>query len=1208
MDAIVQLVEEGKKDKNEESMQQMVRTVRNWVSIEQAGLNFKGRFVPDNEFDEELFSSRMSPEAKVNFEAWLRETTTIAVNTEINAQLGEFTIKKNVTRPVEQDIMDDPDFAFVFDAIAHDDIIQCAEVKNTTNRKWIRLVGLGYDLQQWVPDTRLPVLPSNKKPLSSMTAITGTTKTIKWISDIINPWREKVLLGIELFVISGGDSSAEVATLCGFTKSSSPEDVSFVATLKEVVVYRYPRVFHIFNIVEHGRRWYRSLIFSSNHLCATHDLKMQTIYIDNKMMQCCGDPTVVYQPSTSLVINRYLSDDISHAQTFVPHRLLYGLMPTTLLENYVFWQSGDDSLTGYMAVANKAATRSVLEVKLSRVDASDNTGFGFSSANASICRIFTANDPNIKDFQFYKVPDLEKPPMYLVDLMKVLNAYHTNFNTEADIDGPRTTSVEFRSFMGETKTLHALVQVMLRLEPMANIVAWSSVAPTPNAKGVASFASSVDLIELPRLRLSFEKSLGADGSVRYLCLEQSGHHIAANTADLPFARLLEGLPTGILLVNNDYEYSLLVPATVKLVFVRTKIKHSFKLICSMTDKDWIAKTGENTYFIYPIHSSGCFMSSRSIASTLYMLALRLMTRRYRDAFRLIESCVCDRVLTAQEQQIFDLVGTVQDGMLVDARACRLKLFFVTCGCSEIMPYQFNVEEDISQYVQNYSMVSASCRLTVDEEIFIMSRVSAAVDKVKSEAYINRERIIRTSFDLTFEKFVARNHSKNVTPAYPRLLQIEPYNTEPVDLDLLDVDKPNFKNIIQKLSIIKYTKPEPCSGAECIQYLLKLFETQKNVGFFVLYDLMTNSLPMQILVDGDKPHGLGSLLFRVMPDNYVTGLQRVILHVMEFHPELSSKMPIFEDKRKLKLPSIAGLDIFQTHIKVVAGFIKSNRSELNVSKLAVQSTVMYKPPSMIKASNTLDGSVDFSEGRSWLVPRVTDFTCEKRLITHAVIPPLLHSFVDHYTSQEVAHFCSAPLDVMQLDKFVHFKDLNSRGEDRVSSISPLRVMNHPSSRSHIARTSVSRLEKDIVDFSTDENLGTIAVLNAVNRTTNLRGDSLTTASNDVRKLIEALVGLRDKDTAFVRKGVSEILLFSNGQHLMYANNSAALGHVSRQLAQNEFTLVILLLFKSASTLLINLFTRNLSFWPRQPPPRTFRVTWSGIIHSCRDPTQTGLLAV
>ena len=42
--------------------------------------------------------------------------------------------------------------------------------------------------------------------------------------------------------------------------------------LREVVVYRYPPAVHIFNVVEHGRRWYMELIFSS---CNTATLRSQ---------------------------------------------------------------------------------------------------------------------------------------------------------------------------------------------------------------------------------------------------------------------------------------------------------------------------------------------------------------------------------------------------------------------------------------------------------------------------------------------------------------------------------------------------------------------------------------------------------------------------------------------------------------------------------------------------------------------------------------------------------------------------------------------------------------------------------------------------------------------------------------------------------------------------------------------------------------------
>lgn len=134
MDAIVQLVEERGKKKNSGDVDVVpdeVRKVRHWVSIEQAGMHFKGRFVPDSEYDPEAFTTSLSEEAKVNFEAWLRETTTLAVKTEINVQLGEFTIKKNVTRPLDPEMQDSTDFDAVFDEIIHDDIIQCAEVRTS---------------------------------------------------------------------------------------------------------------------------------------------------------------------------------------------------------------------------------------------------------------------------------------------------------------------------------------------------------------------------------------------------------------------------------------------------------------------------------------------------------------------------------------------------------------------------------------------------------------------------------------------------------------------------------------------------------------------------------------------------------------------------------------------------------------------------------------------------------------------------------------------------------------------------------------------------------------------------------------------------------------------------------------------------------------------------------------------------------------------
>ena len=120
----------------------LVHIVQAWLTPERPGFSFMGRYVPEQESQEAELDSKLSVAGKRDFEDWLRESTTLVVNTEINVQLGEFTIKKNAVQPLPQYMMRNEDFVSVFQRVSKDDIIQCADVKNTTNRKWVRLVGL----------------------------------------------------------------------------------------------------------------------------------------------------------------------------------------------------------------------------------------------------------------------------------------------------------------------------------------------------------------------------------------------------------------------------------------------------------------------------------------------------------------------------------------------------------------------------------------------------------------------------------------------------------------------------------------------------------------------------------------------------------------------------------------------------------------------------------------------------------------------------------------------------------------------------------------------------------------------------------------------------------------------------------------------------------------------------------------------------------
>jgi hypothetical protein len=912
-------------------------------------------------------------------------------------------------------------------------------------------------------------------------------------------------------------------------------------------------VFHIFNVVEYGRRWYRQLIFSSDPDLSLHEMKTDYLFINGRLSLCCGDPRLTYSPAASLIVHRDIKAGSPVSQMFFPSRLLAGIIPSTLLNQYKFWQNEDDSLTGYMPVleSNRAISRSILNVDILRNGQRDSTGYCNALADALISRILIADPPPSQtdiEKEFDTRPDTSKPTEHLVNLMSVLSQYVKKYNNNGNSLGPVSRVKELVDFDGETATLHALVRLVLRLDCLANVLAWSKSDPSqPNA------TISIDTIELPRLRLTFEKKVSTAGIVQYVCVEQTGMFLTGYDDSLRFADLLEGLPRAVLLSNADNEYFVLLPAIAKPVLTRAlgSGPATYNMVMSMTNKAWVTKTGEAAYFTYPIHSSGCFMSSRSIASSLYLLVLRLMSRNYRDAFRLIESCVCDSVLTPQEKQIYDVIGTIKDDFHPDVHACRLKLYFVTYGCSDVMPYQFSVETELADYVSRIRLVSSYCRLSPDEEMFIINHVPP---EFRNAHIINRERIIRASFHLTFDASAVKLYNRKFAPVYPKLAVNQASNLQAVDMDSLDANKPNFKTLLSKLSIARYSRPESLTGPSAILYLIAVLEEEKNLGFFFLYEVLTEALVLRILPD-DPSHNIGSVLLRVLPEHYVSGMQGAILRVVESHPEISSKMPVFEDKRKLKLPSLAGLDVFQTHIKAAATAVTTQLSVINISRMSVTVPAPFKPPAILEAAKTLQDDTLHIEGRSWLNPRITDFKRPKRTVSSNLIPKPLRKLCSHYSSQEISHLVDMPLAAIDFDIYVEQKSLANRGEAAVCSESPLRVMLHPSSNSFIARSAVSRLEQDIVDFSNDENKGVLPVLKAINTTGGaLVGAGLDTALSAMTSMIAALEKLRGRDAAIVKSGVQELLDYCNSDTPDKHGNVHAIAHSLQQKAGLEVPMV------------------------------------------------------
>jgi len=114
--------------------------VRSWASMDRPGCD--GRFMPNTEAHAYRLALSKLDEVQ-DFEEWLRRVTTLAVDTEINVQLGEFTLKKNPMQLLPDDIFAFEDFQYVIGKYNPErgDALQCAEVNNSQFRQWWRLVG-----------------------------------------------------------------------------------------------------------------------------------------------------------------------------------------------------------------------------------------------------------------------------------------------------------------------------------------------------------------------------------------------------------------------------------------------------------------------------------------------------------------------------------------------------------------------------------------------------------------------------------------------------------------------------------------------------------------------------------------------------------------------------------------------------------------------------------------------------------------------------------------------------------------------------------------------------------------------------------------------------------------------------------------------------------------------------------------------------------
>jgi hypothetical protein len=120
------------------------------------------------------------------------------------------------------------------------------------------------------------------------------------------------------------------------------------ATWKEFVVMRHRRVLLVYNLLSHGRRMYRSLVYASDARFSLHSLPPSLASKASRvsaLRNAAGDLKKKRTADESLVIVRR-NAALGGNETYVPPRLLQGIVPSVLLEAFRFWQGDDQLLRG----------------------------------------------------------------------------------------------------------------------------------------------------------------------------------------------------------------------------------------------------------------------------------------------------------------------------------------------------------------------------------------------------------------------------------------------------------------------------------------------------------------------------------------------------------------------------------------------------------------------------------------------------------------------------------------------------------------------------------------------------------------------------------------------------------------------------------------------------------------------------------------------
>lgn len=612
----------------------------------------------------------------------------------------------------------------------------------------------------------------------------SSTSRKAWLRELLEPVRVCHFKSLHLLLPPLDEAFASApAALLGATAADG--------THKEVVVLRQPACVMVYNLVEHGRRWYRVLAFSSRADCSLASLPVRLWRPEHVSLLACGDAMEPTAATESLIITRHvgtslvglppflpaaaatargapapdrptdrlggwgdfltrhlhlaggvsspapaarpaappaLSGQSTHAtieQTFVPSRLLCGLLSEALLQSHLFWQNEDDSLSGYprggRAAQEPGVQPTVLLVSLEPVALPPDVAASDAASAVGASGDAVGGGPapdrhasaSVRRRRLCPRPDAAAAPAEArrgregVELDATL-ADDAGWVESPDSRGGQDDELLLNLLHPEAPpAVAALAELFRRVEDVSHVLAWARLRDGAHAdergRGQAETTEwALASVELPRLRLTFDVRPGSLGSEPKLhCREHAGYFIS-NAAGQPgrlaqpdepaedaarahsLRELLRCLPHALVLEDGQGDLAVLVSAAAKPFWPPEQpaasgaraadCRDAGTCLLHRSDERWLQALTQARHYLYPVHPSLRVLCSRTLASSLYLLLMHLAHRQYDAVLKLADACMADTRLSAEEEQLW---AAIEEAGNIDhhpeAHAARLKV-------------------------------------------------------------------------------------------------------------------------------------------------------------------------------------------------------------------------------------------------------------------------------------------------------------------------------------------------------------------------------------------------------------------------------------------------------------------------------------------------------------------------------------------------------